>query len=61
MSKLEDLIAANKKFYISNKSLGGRKLLTFLASKDSYATSLTMKFAMACADLNEASINFNEP
>ncbi len=50
MASLEDLIVANKNFYRCPESTEGRKLLTFLASKDLYVTSLTMKFAMACAE-----------
>ena len=49
MANLGDLIIANRNFYRSSKTSGRRKILAFLVSKDTYVTSLTMKFAKATA------------
>ena len=50
MASVDDLILANKRFYRRRKSVGSREVLTFLVSNDTYVTSLTMKFAKACAE-----------
>lgn len=56
MASLENFLIENQRFYYRSERAGERKLLTFLASNDTYVTSLTLKFAKACADAAGADV-----